>query len=104
MAAFQRSTLSSWFPSSRHIINKFTDLRLALSSQESVLRDEEGEIYSLVGYHHDFDSNLVVVQKQYLLEKLQMKIQLNILEFLQSNFETKSEYDLNLIDGYNYKN
>ena len=32
-----------------------------------------------------------------------MKIQLNILEFLQSNFETKSEYDLNLIDGYNYK-
>ena len=104
LAAFQRSTLSSWFPSSRHIINKFTDLRLALSSQESVLRDEEGEIYSLVGYHHDFDSNLVVVQKQYLLEKLQMKIQLNILEFLQSNFETKSEYDLNLIDGYNYKN
>ena len=33
-----------------------------------------------------------------------MKIQLNIFEFLQSNFETKSEYDLNLIDGYNYKN
>ena len=68
LAAFQRSTLSSWFPSSRHIINKFTDLRLALSSQESVLRDEEGEIYSLVGYHHDFDSNLVVVQNNIYLK------------------------------------
>lgn len=104
LAAFQRSTLSSWFPSSRHIINKFTDLRLALSSQESVLRDEEGEIYSLVGYHHDFDSNLVVVQKQYLLEKTPNEDTTeHFWNFLQSNFETKSEYDLNLIDGYNYK-
>ncbi|EMG51068.1 hypothetical protein G210_2905, partial [Candida maltosa Xu316] len=79
---------------------------MALTSSQSVLKDEDNEIYSLVGYHHDADTNLVVVQKHYLNSELDAADPAeHFWNFLQasSDFDTKSSYDLKLIDGYNYK-
>ena len=60
--ALQRSPSDAIF-SSRNIMNKVSDIKQALTMKQSVLTDEDNEVYSLVGYHQDLDTNLVVVQK-----------------------------------------
>ncbi|RCK55388.1 Alpha-1,2-mannosyltransferase MNN24 [Candida viswanathii] len=104
MVAMQRASSDSAF-SSRNFINKMSDIKHALTAKQSVLTDEDNEVYSLVGYHHDLDTNLVVVQKNYLNDKLVAADTIgHFWNFLQtSNFDSKSNYDLKLINGYNYK-
>lgn len=102
--ALQRSPSDAIF-SSRNIMNKVSDIKQALTMKQSVLTDEDNEVYSLVGYHQDLDTNLVVVQKNYLNDKFVASDRVgHFWNFLQtSNFDRDSNYDLKLINGYNYK-
>lgn len=102
--AVLRTSSDSIF-SSRNLINKVSDIKQAIAGKQTVLTDEDNRLYTLVGYHQDPDTNLVVVQKNYLNDKLVASDTVgHFWNFLQtSNFDKGTNYDLKLINGYNYK-
>ncbi|CAI5756540.1 unnamed protein product [Candida verbasci] len=97
---FHRSSSSSLLSSSsKLILNKLSYFK-QFKDYSSKLKDDEQ--YSLIGYHHDSNTDLVVVQKYYYSKNIHNDPAEHFWNFLDSNFDTKSNYDLKLIDGYNY--
>lgn len=60
--------------------------------------------YKVVGYHHNEDNDFVVFQKEYLSnEHLATDTTHHFWNFVNSDLNSHQNYDIKLINGYNYK-
>ncbi|KAI5952015.1 hypothetical protein KGF54_005090 [Candida jiufengensis] len=94
------SSLSSI--STKQILNK-------LSSSFNIFKfsTNTNDEYSLIGYHHDDDSNFVIIEKNHINEfniNSELNFNNHYYNFLNSDLNFKKNYDLHLIEGYNYQN
>lgn len=65
---------------------------------------KQGQDYKVVGYHHNEDNDFVVFQKDYLSnEHLATDTTHHFWNFVNSDLDSRQNYDIKLINGYNYK-
>ncbi|CAK9440368.1 uncharacterized protein LODBEIA_P44680 [Lodderomyces beijingensis] len=72
------------------------------SSSKSSSSPLKNRGYSVVGYHHDDESSLVVVQKAYHNEHMAEDRADHLWNFFTGDLKSNN-YDLKLIEGYNYE-
>ncbi|RLV93685.1 Alpha-12-mannosyltransferase MNN24 [Spathaspora sp. JA1] len=61
------------------------------------------EEYKLLGYHKDSQTNLIVLQKSYVDDHLDSTSSQQVWNFLKSDIDHNVDFDLKLINGYNYR-
>ncbi|CAL1189551.1 unnamed protein product [Candida parapsilosis] len=82
------------------IFGKLSSLTLPTSSSSQQSKQD----YKVVGYHHNEDNDFVVFQKEYLSnEHLATDTTHHFWNFVNSDLNSHQNYDIKLINGYNYK-
>lgn len=86
------------------IFGKLSSLTLPTLSLLLLSLQKKGQDYKVVGYHHNEDNDFVVFQKDYLSnEHLATDTTHHFWNFVNSDLDSRQNYDIKLINGYNYK-
>lgn len=75
-----------------------------LSLLSLLLQSLLNQDHKIVGYHHNEDNDFVVFQKDYLSNQhLATDTTHHFWNFINSDLDSRQNYDIKLIEGYNYK-